>query len=212
MKDHILSKNYSELEEYINKLEEYALIGMMGNVLSHGYNSGIMTLNHLVDNLPEEHSFLKQVYSKTFGLVNSLTKMSYLSEYRSTVYFKDLKKWLEEKSIALKVKSEFEFFGHKNIFYAILFELLQNAISNTELVNRESIEVQTLTNKLIISNIGVPPKNPDNIFNLGYTEKRGGKGFGLYASKKSLNKMGYDLRYIYNKSSSKNKFIIEKLK
>lgn len=200
-KNHILNKSFKDLDDYINKLERYALIGMMGEVLSHGFNSGLSTLNIQINNLPDEYDKIKKNYSHTIGLVNGLMKQSYDSLYRNNIDAKDFKKYFENSPYTIEISEEASFFVNKNVFMAVLFELTQNAVSNVNKASRNLKDVSIIIRKNIIQikSVGLPPNNPDRIFNLGYTERigTGGRGFGLYISKRILSEMGYDLRYNY---------------
>jgi len=207
--NHIIEKSFKELNNYIQELEKYALLGMMGEVLSHGFNSGISSLNNQINNLPKDYLHLKETYIKTMGLVNGLTKSQYQSKYKSVIYYRDFKEWFNKRGVVLDIEPECEYFTNKNMFFAILFELLENARSNSLDRNYDNVIVNVSKKFIKISNKGLPPKNPDNIFNLGYTEKREGRGFGLYISKRILNELGYDLIYKYHKTKELNRVIIK---
>lgn len=203
----ILKNSFKDLDEYIKKLEKYAIIGMTSEISSHGFNSGAANLRHQIDKLPKEYDSLKDLYAKTMGLVHGVMENNYISQYRDTLKHDFFKKEFKDVTSNLTIDKDVDFFVPKALFQAILYELINNAkrySSNRE----EEIEVKISKNMIQIVNYGPVPKRPTEIFNLGYSEKRGGSnGFGLYICKRLLNEMDLDLSY-HNSSENRNLFVI----
>lgn len=209
--NHIVNDAFNKMQDHIKLLEKYAIIGMMSETLTHGFNSGVAELEYMINDLPEKHSDLKNKYNKTMGLLTGMLRNNYISSTRSYIKPKDFKEFfngnLVDSRINFKVDIDenAEWFVHKSVFLGIIYELITNAIrygTNVEVVIKKKF--------VKVSNEGKAPSNPDKVFELGYSEKRGGsKGFGLYISRRLLNEMDFELSY-RRYSDSKNVFVIKK--
>ncbi len=109
--------------------------------------------------------------------------------------------YLEGKNIKLNVENDIEdeILADKNKFVSVLINLIKNAAEafNTgeidggeEEIKDRNITILTVREdmfaKIRISNNGHPVKEPEKIFDEGYTTKASGSGFGLVICKKDV--------------------------
>ena len=88
--------------------------------------------------------------------------------------------------------------GYPSSFYPVFANLVDNATywlsgQNERLLRR--IELDAVGNVFRVSDSGpgIHPRDRDDIFEVGFTRKPGGRGMGLAISRQTLREVGYDL-------------------
>ena len=88
--------------------------------------------------------------------------------------------------------------GYPSSFYPVFANLVDNAIywlsgQNEQLERR--IQLDAHGGSFLVSDTGpgVHPRDRDDIFEIGFTRKPGGRGMGLHISRLTLREAGYDL-------------------
>ena len=88
--------------------------------------------------------------------------------------------------------------GYPSSFYPVFVNLVDNAIywlagQNARLERRIQLDASGRTFRISDSGPGVHVRDRDDIFDIGFTRKPGGRGMGLYISRATLREAGYDL-------------------
>ena len=88
--------------------------------------------------------------------------------------------------------------GYPSSFYPVFVNLVDNAIywlagQNERLVRRIRLDASGKTFRISDSGPGVHVRDRDDIFDIGFTRKPGGRGMGLHISRATLREAGYDL-------------------
>lgn len=86
--------------------------------------------------------------------------------------------------------------GYPSTFYPVFVNLVDNAIWWVKERPKREILLQALCGVMSVvdSGPGVPARDDERIFELGFTRKPAGRGAGLYVSRQVLRREGYDLR------------------
>lgn len=86
--------------------------------------------------------------------------------------------------------------GYPSTFYPVFVNLVDNAIfwlqdqAEPRVIRLDADEdAMTVTD----NGPGIPPRDREAVFELGFTRKPGGRGLGLYISKDVLDRIGYEL-------------------
>jgi len=110
---------------------------------------------------------------------------------------------LKSNDIELSATPEFlESFieGYTSSFYPVFVNLVDNSIFWLERVHGRKREIILSSNndEWIISDTGpgISSGDRNNIFALNFSRRPGGRGMGLYISRQSLNKIGYELTLV----------------
>lgn len=89
--------------------------------------------------------------------------------------------------------------GYPSSFYPAFVNLIDNAIYWLDTITNRGRKIRLDFQEgdfLIEDNgPGVLKRDESNIFNLNFTRKPGGRGMGLYISRETLQKVGYQLKY-----------------
>lgn len=121
---------------------------------------------------------------------------------------------LNRHSIEIRPSGTFldsELEGYPSSIYPIFVNLIDNAIHWLNSVNsKRFIELDSDGSSYLIANNGssIHKRDQEAIFEQGFSRKPGGRGLGLFISKKALNKEGMDLTLIPGK---KEKNVIFKI-
>ena len=87
--------------------------------------------------------------------------------------------------------------GYPSTFYPVFANLVDNAIFWLQSVRdrKKKIFVDCLGDWLLVhdNGPGVSPRDYENIFELNFSRKPGGRGMGLYISRATLEKVGYSI-------------------
>ena len=88
--------------------------------------------------------------------------------------------------------------GYPSSYYPVFVNLVDNAIywlsgQNERLPRRIELDARGKVFRVSDSGPGVQPRDREDIFDLGFTRKPGGRGMGLAISRQTLQEVGYDL-------------------
>ena len=88
--------------------------------------------------------------------------------------------------------------GYPSSFYPVFVNLVDNAIywlsgQNERLARRIQLDASGTTFRISDSGPGIHGRDRDDIFDIGFTRKPGGRGMGLHISRATLREVGYDL-------------------
>ncbi len=88
--------------------------------------------------------------------------------------------------------------GYPSSFYPVFVNLVDNAIywlagQNERLERRIELDASGNAFRILDSGPGVHDRDRDDIFDIGFTRKPGGRGMGLHISRATLREVGYDL-------------------
>ena len=88
--------------------------------------------------------------------------------------------------------------GYPSSFYPVFVNLVDNAIywlagQNERLDRRIQLDTAGKTFRISDSGPGIHGRDRDDIFDIGFTRKPGGRGMGLHISRATLREVGYDL-------------------
>jgi len=106
---------------------------------------------------------------------------------------------LKQDEINLEASQQFlkkRITGYPSTFYPVFVNLIQNSLFwLRDSRPPKTIRLDADVDSFIISDTGpgIPSRDREAIFDLGFTRKPGGRGFGLYISRDVLSKIGYSL-------------------
>lgn len=88
--------------------------------------------------------------------------------------------------------------GYPSSFYPVFVNLVDNAIYwlaglNERLERRIQLDASGAAFRISDSGPGIHDRDRDDIFDIGFTRKPGGRGMGLHISRATLREVGYDL-------------------
>ena len=88
--------------------------------------------------------------------------------------------------------------GYPSSFYPVFVNLVDNAIywlsgQNERLERRVHLDASGKVFRISDSGPGVHARDRDDIFDIGFTRKPGGRGMGLHIARETLREVGYDL-------------------
>ncbi len=88
--------------------------------------------------------------------------------------------------------------GYPSSFYPVFVNLVDNAIywlagQNERLERRIGLDASGTAFRISDSGPGIHDRDRDDIFDIGFTRKPGGRGMGLHISRATLREVGYDL-------------------
>ena len=102
-------------------------------------------------------------------------------------------------------------------FYPVFVNLVDNAIywlsgQNERLERRIQIDASETVFRVSDSGPGIHDRDRDDIFDIGFTRKPGGRGMGLHISRQTLREVGYDLILAEGTSDWSTTFLIAPIK
>lgn len=107
---------------------------------------------------------------------------------------------LKRHAVEMNATNDFlssHIFGYTSSFYPVFVNMVDNAIFWLQRVKNRPrvITLRTDGDDLLVSDNGpgVSVRDRDNIFSLNFSRRPGGRGMGLYISRQTLKKIGYDL-------------------
>ncbi len=134
-----------------------------------------------------------------------------IAEYIHDV-FRDRLAQREIELIVTEAFSEMTIKGFPSTFYPVFVNLVDNAtfwLENS--VHPRQVTLDARSNAFIVSDNGpgIPARDQEVIFELGFTRKPGGRGMGLYISKEVLKREGFELQLDVTYSKKGTTFIIQ---
>lgn len=121
------------------------------------------------------------------------------------------KAYIEDKGIDFEVfiKNSANICVDENKYISCIVNIIKNGIEAIEIAGKITVlgEVKDDFAIIKISNDGkcIPKEKQSEIFNIGYTDKKGGSGFGLGICKKYLNQNNGDI-YLNKSTRSETQF------
>lgn len=213
-----LEQKVVTLEEAADADLQLTQMGMAIEVINHEFNSSIRGVRSRLRELKawaDLNEGLEDVYSgirASFDHLDSyLTLFTPLHRrlYRTETEFDgaDINKYLNDlfgerlKRHGVEIKASKAFLkmtitGYPSSFYPVFVNLVDNSIF--WLKNRTSektIHLDIDGKDILIGDTGpgIPERDRNSIFELGFTRKPGGRGMGLHISRNVLQKVGYTL-------------------
>lgn len=205
---------------------ELTQLGMALDIINHEFSNTIRAIRNSLrllkawsDANPKLQPIYRDIFDSFSHLDGYLTLFTPLNRrlYRTAVeitgsniatYLKDLFKERltrhEIKLVTTKAFREMTIEGYPSTFYPVFINLMDNAIF--WLMDRplpREIKLNAKDDTLVVSDNGpgVPSRDREAIFELGFTRKPGGRGMGLYISREVLKKEGYQLQLSDNSDS-----------
>ncbi|MCY3942430.1 MAG: ATP-binding protein [Gemmatimonadetes bacterium] len=107
--------------------------------------------------------------------------------------------------------------GYPSSFYPVFVNLVDNAIywlsgQNERLERRIRLDACGKTFRVSDSGPGIHARDRDDIFDIGFTRKPGGRGMGLHIARATLREIGYDLMLEDGGSARGATFVIAPIK
>lgn len=228
-----------EVEELRSENEinlELAQIGMALNTINHEFEktvgalrTGFSRLNEWAKGNPELldlYESMRVNFDHLDGYLAMFTPLDRrLNREKIDISGKDIADFLEDlfearfdrHDISLKSSKRFDnavVFGFPSSFYPVFVNLVDNAIFWLDSVKDQPkiIKMDFVEGGFTIANNGpdINPRDRENIFELNFTRKPGGRGMGLYISRQTLAKVGYALNLVSTKNDKNTgaKFVI----
>ncbi len=197
---------------------ELTQLGMAINVVNHEFENSIKSVRAGLRRLrswADVNDSLESLYNELRGAFDHLD--GYLSLftplqrrlYRSAIDFTgaDIAKFLRDlfgprllrHDIELRTSTPFlrhKITGYPSSLYPAFVNLVDNSIFWTKDRPRPRfIELSTQGDSMMVvdSGPGIPERDREAVFELGFTRKPGGRGLGLHISREALAKVGYEL-------------------
>jgi signal transduction histidine kinase len=229
-----LEEDLISLRERAEADLELTQLGMAINVVSHefennvnGIRSSLRRLKAWADKNPSIRNLYNSLYNNFEHLDAYLTLFTPLQRrlHKQKIEFSgaDISKFIRElfsqrferHKITLELTESFQervITGYPSTFYPVFVNLIDNAIF--WLKDRRpprTIGLDAKGNSLLISDNGPGIANSDKeeIFEMGFTRKPGGRGLGLYISREVLDREGYSLSVAGQPNHSGTTFVIE---
>jgi len=208
-----------ELHEQADVYFELAQIGLALGVLHHEFQTGyagmtdaIRQLKRWADRNPSMMPLYDQFRTK-FDQINGYMRladplMKFRNRDKTIITGESIRKFLidaferrwEKVGIKFDVTDAFksvEMFAFQSEIYPCFVNLIDNSIYWLEDCREKNkkIELDSDAGAIVITDNGpgIPTRDIEQIFEMGFTRKPGGRGMGLYIAKKSLNEAGYDI-------------------
>jgi signal transduction histidine kinase len=229
-----LEEDLISLRERAEADLELTQLGMAINVVSHefennvnGIRSSLRRLKAWADKNPSIGSLYNSLYNSFEHLDAYLTLFTPLQRrlHKQKIDFSgaDISKFIRElfsqrferHKITLEPTERFQervITGYPSTFYPVFVNLIDNAIF--WLKDRRpprTIRLDAKGKSLLISDNGpgIADSDREEIFEMGFTRKPGGRGLGLYISREVLNREGYALFVPRETDHSGATFVVE---
>jgi signal transduction histidine kinase len=229
-----LEEDLISLRERAEADLELTQLGMAINVVSHefennvnGIRSSLRRLRAWADKNPAIGNLYSSLYNSFVHLDAYLTLFTplqrRLQKQRIEFTGADISKFIRElfdqrferHKIAFEPSDRFQRYtitGYPSTFYPVFINLIDNAIF--WLKDRRPPRVVRLDangRSLFISDNGpgIADSDKEEIFEMGFTRKPGGRGLGLYISREVLDREGYTLSVSRESEHSGATFVIE---
>ena len=215
-----LEQSNVELKEQADADLQLAHLGMAIEIISHEFGaairsirSGLRSLKAWADVNHELMSLYRSIRGSFDHLDGYLTLFTPLQRrlYRTAV---DIRGWeiykflnnlfrarLERHNVELTRTDAFAaatIRGYPSSFYPVFINLVDNATywlsgQNESLQRRIQLDAFGKAFHVSDTGPGIHDRDRDDIFDIGFTRKPGGRGMGLHISRQTLREVGYDL-------------------
>ena len=197
---------------------EMTQLGMAIEIISHEFNNAVKSIRNSLRKLkawadlnPELQQLYKNLRANFDHLDGYLTLFTPLNRrlYRKAVsitgaeianYLKDLfGDRMERHKVELVVTKAFRkktIIAYPSTFYPVFVNLVDNSIfwlKEKPLPRKIDLDANDEAFIVTDNGPGIPQRDQEAVFELGFTRKPGGQGLGLYVSRESLHKEGYEL-------------------
>jgi signal transduction histidine kinase len=209
--------HYKQLVEKASQFEEMAQLGISVEIIDHEFNHLYSQaalnfeeiepythtdakwikyhkhLRNIFEQLEDKYKFISPLY-RTSGRSPIKIKGENISHYLFAFFNLDL----ESLDITLECTEVFNnqiFDTYEAILKGVLINLLNNAIYWLKRVKERRILLDYNDGKILIMNSGepIPEYYLDDIFNLFFSKRLGGRGLGLYLARTSLQRIGWNI-------------------
>lgn len=205
------------LEEQADIDLQLTQLGMAIEVINHEFDANIRAIRTNIRRLKswaDANPDMEDLYS---GIRNSFEHLDgYLTLftplhrrlYRKEIIIRgrDIAKFIadlfaarvERHKVILETTEAFrnlEIAGYPSTFYPVFVNLVDNAIFWLKDRPERRITLDSRNESIIISDTGpgIPGRDRESVFELGFSRKPGGRGMGLYISREVLARADYDL-------------------
>jgi len=203
----------------LNQYYEFAQLGMSIGIIQHEFGSTTKSIRQAIKNLkpwaetnPSLYKLYDHIRTSYEHLDGYLTLFTPLNRrlYRSKVELSGaeiknyvmnvFKERLNRHNISLNSTNSFDentINTYPSVILPVFINIIDNAIHwlNFDNINNPKIELDGSNSIFTISNNGrgIDERNTQRIFEFGFSLKDSGRGMGLYISKESLEREGFDL-------------------
>lgn len=205
------------LEEQADIDLQLTQLGMAIEVINHEFDANIRAIRTNVRRLKswaDANPALEDLYS---GIRNSFEHLDgYLTLFTPlqrrlnrkeiVIRGRDIAKFLadlftarfERHKVTLEATEPFrdmEIVGYPSTFYPVFVNLVDNAIFWLKDRPERRIKLDSRDGRILVSDTGsgIPERDRNSVFELGFSRKPGGRGMGLYISREALARADYDL-------------------
>lgn len=196
-------------------------LGMAIDIINHEFSASIRTVRGAIKKLKvwsDRNPSLASVYQElrtSFDHLDAYLRLFtplHRRLYRSAVeikgneiarYIGDLfRERLRRHDVEVRATDSFKAFsftGYPSTFYPVFVNLVDNAIFwLSDRKGERFIELDATRDAMLVcdNGPGIPERDREAVFEMGFTRKPGGRGLGLYISREILRKAGYSLELI----------------
>lgn len=208
------------LQEQAGDNLQLAQLGMAIEIISHEFGAAIRTVRSGLRGLKAWADANRELESLYQGIRGSFDHLdAYLTLFtplQRRLYRKavDIHGWeiheflinlfgqrLDRHDIALTQSDSFKSAavrGYPSSFYPVFINLVDNAIYwlsglNEQLERRIQLDASGKRFRVSDTGPGIPARDREDIFDIGFTRKPDGRGMGLHIARATLREIGYDL-------------------
>lgn len=210
-------EQYEKIDEKVEAMHELAQLGMAIEIIDHQFNVLYAEMSSAIDffkiftqeNPKVEYNYkqLRQAFEHLETNHQLLTPL-YRTMRRSKTEIKgsEIKNYLEKffakrferhriELITNPAFDEYVFNTYESVIKPVFINIINNAVYWLIPSSERKICITYEDNQILIMNSGVKiePADLENIFNLFFTRKPGGRGIGLYLAKTNLHSIGYEI-------------------
>ncbi len=220
-----LEEQVFELRDRLDSDVELTQLGMAVGIVNHEFRGTILSLRKNLrtlkawadvnEELQDIYRNIRVSFDHLDGYLTLFTPLQRRMNRKTVeIVGHEIRKFLEDlfeqrldrNAITLEATSAFnrhKFFGFPSTFYPVFVNLVDNAIywiKEKQSSEGKIIRLDVVGKAILVSDngAGVPERDQDIIFEMGFTRKAGGRGMGLYISKDVLNRASpsFDLQLV----------------
>lgn len=184
--DHQFNVLYAEMSSAI---EFFKIFTQENPKVEYNYNQLRQSFEHLETN----HQLLTPLY-RTMRRSKTEIKGSEIKDYLKRFFYKRFERHRIEL-ITNPAFDEYVFKTYESVIKPVFINVINNAVYWLIPSSERKISIAYEDNQILIMNSGVKiePVDIENIFNLFFTRKPGGRGIGLYLARTNLHSIGYEI-------------------